>query len=110
MPLDAMTSFLIILVMALTTFATRIVPFLIFPKGKEVPKVVQYLGKVLTPAIIGMLVVYCLRNIVLVSYPYALPELIAAAAVVILHVWKRNNLISIGVGTVLYMILVQVVF
>jgi len=110
MPLNAMTSFLIILVMMLTTFATRIVPFLIFPKGKEVPKVIQYLGKVLTPAVIGMLVVYCLRNTVILSYPYALPELIAITVVVILHVWKRNNLISIGAGTVLYMILVQVVF
>ena len=63
MPLSAGTSFLIILLVALTTFATRVTPFLVFPKGKEIPKTIQYLGKVLTPAIIGMLVVYCLKNI-----------------------------------------------
>jgi branched-subunit amino acid transport protein AzlD len=98
------------LIVAVTTFATRVVPFLIFPKGKEIPDVVKYLGKVLTPAVIGMLVVYCLRSTPVRAYPHGLPELIASAVVVILHVWKRNNLLSIGVGTVLYMFLVQVVF
>ena len=61
MPISAAMSFLVILTVALTTFATRVVPFLIFPKGKEIPAVIQYLGKVLTPAVIGMLVVYCLK-------------------------------------------------
>jgi len=110
MPLDAKTSFLIILAMALTTFATRVIPFLLFPKGKEVPKTVQYLGTVLTPAVIGMLVVYCLKSTEVISYPYGIPELIAVTAVVVLHVWKRNNLLSIGCGTILYMIIIQVVF
>lgn len=110
MPLDAKTSFLIILAMALTTFATRVVPFLIFPKGREVPKTMQYLGKVLTPAVIGMLVVYCLRSTQVLVFPYGLPELIAVIVVVVLHVWKRNNLLSIGAGTVLYMILIQKIF
>lgn len=110
MPLSAGTSFLIILLVALTTFATRVAPFLIFPKGKEIPKTIQYLGKVLTPAIIGMLVVYCLRNTVILSAPHGIPELIAVVAVAVLHVWKRNNLLSIGVGTVLYMVLIQTVF
>jgi branched-subunit amino acid transport protein AzlD len=110
MPISAGVSLLIILIVAVTTFATRVVPFLIFPKGKEIPDVVKYLGKVLTPAVIGILVVYCLRSTPVRAYPHGLPELIASAVVVILHVWKRNNLLSIGVGTVLYMFLVQVVF
>lgn len=110
MPLSAGLSFLIILIVALSTFATRVVPFLLFPKGREVPKTVQYLGRVLTPAVIGMLVVYCLKTTPVRAYPHGIPELIACAVVVILHVWKRNNLLSIGVGTVLYMVLIQVVF
>ena len=110
MPLSAGMSFLIILVVAITTFATRVIPFLVFPKGKEIPKTIQYLGKVLTPAVIGMLVVYCLKNTTLTKTPFGIPELISVATVVILHVWKRNNLLSIGVGTVLYMVLIQVVF
>ncbi len=110
MPLNAKLSFLIIFVVALTTFATRVVPFLLFPKGRKVPGTVQYLGYVLTPAVIGMLVVYCLKSTPVRAYPHGIPELIACAAVVVLHVWKRNNLLSIGVGTVLYMALIQVVF
>jgi len=110
MPLSAEKSFLIILVVAITTFATRVIPFLVFPKGKEIPKVIQYLGKVLTPAVIGMLVVYCLKDTVVLKSPYGISELISVCVVAGLHIWKRNNLISIGVGTVLYMFLVQVVF
>ena len=110
MPVNAGTSFLIILVVALTTFSTRVIPFLVFPKGKEIPKTVQYLGKVLTPAVIGMLVVYCLKGTTPLAAPYGIPELISVTTVAVLHVWKRNNLLSIGVGTVLYMFLIQVVF
>ena len=71
---------------------------------------VHYPGRVLPPAVMGMLVVYCLRGIDVLHMLYGLPELIAVAAVILLHVWKRNNLLSIGAGTVLYMFLVQVVF
>ena len=110
MSLDAGKSILMILVVAGTTFATRVLPFLIFPKGKEIPKVIQYLGRVLTPAIIGMLVVYCLRNTKITGAPYVLPELISVMVVVFLHVWKKNTLLSIGAGTVLYMFLIQAVF
>ena len=110
MPLSAGMSFLIIVLVALTTFATRVTPFLIFPKGKEIPKTIQYLGKVLTPAIIGMLVVYCLKNTSVMTAPYGVPELISVTVVAVLHVWKRNNLLSIGAGTVLYMVLIQTVF
>ena len=110
MTLNVGQSLVMILVVAATTFATRAVPFLIFPKGKEIPKVVQYLGKVLTPAIIGMLVVYCLKNTKVLSDPFGIPELIAVGTVVLLHIWKRNNLLSIGAGTILYMFLIQAVF
>lgn len=110
MPVSAGISFLVILIVALTTFATRVTPFLVFPKGKEIPKTVQYLGKVLTPAVIGMLVVYCLKNTPVAEKPHGIPELIAVLTVAVLHVWKRNNLLSIGVGTVLYMFLIQSVF
>ncbi len=110
MPLSAGKSLLIIFVVAVTTFSTRVIPFLVFPKGKAIPKTVQYLGKVLTPAVIGMLVVYCLKDTQVIAAPHGIPELISVAVVAVLHVWKRNNLLSIGVGTVLYMILIQVVF
>lgn len=110
MPLSAGVSFLIIIVTGLTTFASRLIPFLVFPKGKEIPKTVQYLGKVLTPAVIGMLVVYCLKDTKILSAPFGIPELISVLVVALLHIWKRNNLLSIGVGTVLYMVLIQVVF
>ena len=110
MPVNASMSFLIILAVALTTFATRVVPFLIFPKGKEIPPVVQYLGKVLTPAVIGMLVVYCLKSTPVLEAPHGVPELIAVLVTAGLHVWKRNNLLSIGAGTVLYIVLIQLVF
>lgn len=110
MPVSASMSFLIILAVALTTFATRVVPFLIFPKGKEIPPVIQYLGKVLTPAVIGMLVVYCLKSTPVMTAPHGIPELIAVGVTAGLHVWKRNNLLSIGTGTVLYMVLIQFVF
>lgn len=110
MPVNATLSFLIILTVALTTFLTRVVPFLIFPKGKEIPPIVQYLGRVLTPAVIGMLVVYCLKSTTFLEAPYGMPEAIAVSVTAALHVWKRNNLLSIGSGTVLYMVLIQFVF
>ena len=110
MPLSVGMSLLIILAVALTTFATRVVPFLIFPRGKEILDVVQYLGRVLTPAVIGMLVVYCLKTTPVLSAPYGIPEAAAVLVTAALHVWKRNNLLSIGAGTVLYMFLVQAVF
>lgn len=110
MPVNAVTSLLIILAVAATTFVTRAIPFFIFPKGKAIPKTVEYLGRVLTPAVIGMLVVYCLRDTSVTAAPYGIPEAISVLAVVVFHVWKRNNLLSIGAGTLLYMFLVQAVF
>ena len=110
MPVSVGRSLLIILVVAVVIFATRLIPFLCFPKGKPLPPLIRYLGKVLPPAVIGMLIIYCLKSVQPLCYPYGIPELIAIAAVILLHVWKRNNLLSIGVGTVLYMVLVQTVF
>ncbi len=110
MSISAGRSVVIILAVAVTIFFTRLIPFLFFPKGKEVPPVIQYLGKVLPPAVIGMLVIYCLKGVSFASVSRFAPEFIAVAVVIVLHIWKRNNLLSIGVGTVLYMFLVQAVF
>lgn len=90
------------------TILLRFLPFLIF--RKKVPSYIVYLGKVLPPAIIGMLVIYCLRNTRVLSAPFGLPELISALIIVILHAWRRNSLLSILSGTLAYMLLVQVVF
>jgi Predicted branched-chain amino acid permeases (azaleucine resistance) len=89
---------------------TRFLPFLLFPEKKEAPKVVAYLSKVLPPAMMGLLMVYCLKGVSVTRAPYAIPELVAIAAIVILHKWKNNVLLSIGGGTVVYMLLVQIVF
>lgn len=100
----------LVAVMALVTAGLRFLPFLIFSEKRETPKLISYLGQVLPYAIMGMLVVYCLKGVTPLDYPYALPELIACAAVVLLHIWKRNTLLSIAGGTALYMLLVQMVF
>lgn len=110
MPLSAGMSLAIIVVVAGTTFFTRVFPFLLFPKGKKIPAIVQYLGRVLTPAVIGMLVVYCLKNTHILVKPHGVPEFVATLTVVMLHLWKRNIFLSIGVGTILYMFLIQSVF
>ncbi len=99
-----------IAIMAVVTFLTRALPFLLFGRGNRVPRVVLYLGKYLPPAVIAMLIVYCLRGVSFTLASGWVPSLIAAAAVVVLHLWKKNNLLSILGGTVLYMVLVQVVF
>ena len=108
--LDTASSLIMIAAIAIATFATRAASFLVFPKGKEIPPKVVFIGKVLPPAIIGMLVVYCLRSTSVLAYPYDIPELIAGLTVVILHLWKRNIFLSIGAGTILYMVLVQTIF
>ena len=99
-----------IILCALGTMLTRFLPFLVFNPKKPTPKYIQYLGSALPGAIFGMLVVYCLRGVDLFSAPHGLPELIACTAVVALHLWKKNTLLSIAAGTALYMVLVQVVF
>ena len=99
-----------IAVMAVVTFLTRALPFLLFDRGSSPPKLVLYLGRVLPPAIIAMLIIYCLKDLSFLSLGGWAPQLISVAAVVALHLWKHNNLLSIFGGTILYMALVQTVF
>ena len=99
-----------IAMVVLGTMITRFLPFLIFPAGKETPKYIQYVGKVLPAAVFGLLVIYCLRSVDLFSGNHGLPEALSIALVIALHVWKRQMLLSIAGGTVCYMLLVQLVF
>lgn len=107
--MTTMQSVTTIIIVVIGTMITRFLPFIIFPETKVPPKAIAYLGGVLPYAVIGLLVIYCLKDAVFAEY-HALPELIAIAAVIIVHKWKKNTLLSIGIGTVLYMVLVQKVF
>ena len=99
-----------IAVAAVCTFATRVAPFLLFNGKKQIPPIIRYLGATLPPAVIALLVVYCLKNVGWVTGTHGGPELLCIALTAVLHVWKHNNLLSIGVGTAAYMILIQTVF
>lgn len=101
---------LMVLVMAAVTAALRFLPFLVFGGMRETPPFVAFLGRVLPCAVIGMLVIFCFKNVSLLSSPFGAPEWIAGAVVVGLHVWRRNTLLSILAGTATYMLLVQLVF
>jgi branched-subunit amino acid transport protein AzlD len=109
-PLTGIETLIIILAVAAGAMLTRFLPFLLFPENKKPPEFVSYLGKTLPAAAMGLLVVYCLKNVSLAAAPYGIPELIGVAAVVLLHIWKGSALLSIGGGTVVYMLLVQLVF
>ena len=98
----------LIAVMALVTAALRFLPFLVF--RKHTPAYIVYLGRVLPAALIGMLVIYCLKDVRIASAPHGLPELLAGTAVVVLQAWKRNSLLSILAGTLIYMLLTRMVF
>jgi len=108
--MDKLHAVLLIAITALVTVGLRFLPFLIFREGKKTPALLTYLGKVLPFAIMGMLVVYCLKSICLTEAPYGIPELLGCTIVAGLHIWKRNTLLSIGLGTLAYMLLVQLVF
>ena len=99
-----------IAIVVLGTMLTRFLPFLLFPAGKPTPKYVRYLGKALPPAVFGMLVIYCLKNVSIFTGYHAIPEMLSISLVVALHLWKRQMLLSIAGGTVCYMLLVQLVF
>lgn len=99
-----------IAVIAAATMLTRFLPFLVFPAGKPTPKHIQYLSKVLPAAVFGMLVVYCLKDVSILSGNHGIPELISIAVVITIHLWKRQMLLSIGGGTACYMLLVQLFF
>lgn len=100
----------IIAVVAVCTLLIRAVPFLVFGGNRQVPKVIHYLGRYLPPAIMATLVVYCLRNINIISGTHGLPEIISVVLVAGLHIWKKNILLSVGLGTLCYMLLIQLVF
>ena len=88
----------------------RFLPFAVFGKNRKTPELISYLGQVLPYAIMGMLVVYCLKDVSLAAAPFGIPELIGCCVVTLLHIWKRSTLLSIGAGTVCYMLLVQFIF
>lgn len=92
------------------TMLTRFLPFLVFGGGKETPKYIQYLGKILPAAVFGLLVVYCLKDVSVLSGSHGIPEAISILVVVLLHLWKRQMLLSIAGGTVCYMLLTQLLF
>ena len=108
--MNKLNAVIMIAVIALVTAVLRFLPFLVFGENRKTPPLVTYLGQVLPYAIMGMLVVYCLKGVTLTSAPYGIPEAIGCACVAGLHIWKRNTLLSIGAGTVCYMLLVQFVF
>ncbi len=97
-------------VCALITAALRFIPFLVFGGKRKTPAFITYLGKVLPFAIMGMLVVFCLKNVSLTAYPHGIPELLGVITVAGLHIWKRNTLLSIIAGTVVYILLVNFIF
>lgn len=102
-------SVITILAVVLGTLVTRFLPFLTFPENKTPPPYITYLGSVLPYAVIGLLVIYCLKDAVFTSY-HGLPEAISILFLVMLHKWKKNTLLSIGAGTILYMFLIQSCF
>lgn len=101
---------LIIVVAAAVTALVRFLPFWLFARKGEPPKWVTYLGKVLPPAVMSVLIIYCLRNVNFLGGSHGIPELLCLGVAIGLHAWKGNVLLSIGGSTVLYMVLVQMVF
>lgn len=100
----------IIVAVALGTMATRFLPFLLFPEHKKIPEYIQFLGKALPAAMMGLLVVYCLKGVNLMTGSHGIPEFLSIGVIILLHRWKNNVLLSIGGGAIVYMLLVQAVF
>ena len=105
-----MDKIIAIIAMALVTYSIRLGPFVLFGGGKQTPEWVRYIGGVLPPAVMGMLIVYSLKHIEIFNISSSLPVLIAIAVTSLLHLWKRNNLLSILSGTAVYMFLIQRLF
>lgn len=110
MLLTPIQTFIIICMVTLGTIISRFLPFILFKDTKSNNSYISYLGQVLPYAAIGLLVVYCLKGVNFKSTTYWVPEAIAIICITVLHYWKGNTLLSIGVGTAIYMLLVQVVF
>ena len=109
MDINVSRSVVIIAICAACTFFERALPFLVF-RGREVPPIVRYLGKVLPMAIMATLVIYCIKDISFTALGTFLPYVVGIAVTSLVHLWKRNNLLSIALGTVAYMVMVQTVF
>ncbi len=107
MQLTAGQTLLMIVAVAAGCILTRFLPFWLFPEHKKVPSVVLFLGGALPPAMMGLLVVYCLKTVDVLAPPHGLPEMAALLCIVLLHTWKRNVLLSIGGGTAVFMVLVR---
>jgi branched-subunit amino acid transport protein AzlD len=107
---DYRHAMIVIAAMGLAVLATRIVPVLIFGRGEKVPDFILYLGRVVPYTAMGLLIVYCLRDMPVLEAPHGLPELISLAVVTVTYLWKRNTIMSVVIGTALYMFLVQSVF
>lgn len=103
-------SILIIAVITGLTYLARLFPYLLFGRGAKVPHMITYLGDVLPPAVMIVLIVYCLRNISIMAYPYGIPEGAAILLTIVLYLTTKNNLIAMVSGTILYMVLIQLVF
>lgn len=110
MPLSAKQTIIVVLVAAVCTFLTRVIPFVIFGGKKEVPKFIKYLGDILPMAIIGALIVYCLGDLTTGNITVIAPQIICVILTAVIHLWKRNTLLSISVGTITYMLLINFVF
>ena len=109
MTMTTTQSIITIIAVVLGTMVTRFLPFVIFPEGKNPPEYIRYLGTVLPYAVIGLLVVYCLKDVP-ASWTHGIPEAIAILFIILIHKWKKSTLLSIGSGTALYMVLVQTIF
>lgn len=110
MPMTLTQQIITIAMVVFGTMLTRFLPFLLFPAGKPTPPYVQYLGKFLPAAVFGLLIIYCLKDVSLLSGSHGIPEAISITLVILLHVWKRQMLLSIAGGTIFYMALVQYIF
>lgn len=110
MRLNTLESLAIVAAVALATQITRFLPFLLFSDGRKLPQIIEDLGRLLPPSMMALLVVYSLRSVDLLGGTHGIPEAIAVAVTAVLHLWKRNTLLSILAGTVCYMLLVQLVF
>ena len=102
--------FVIILIVAFATMITRFLPFIVFPANKETPSYIKYLGNVLPAAVLGLLVVYSLKDVSIFNEFHSLPEAISIAIILILHFFRMHMILSISAGTILYMFLVQIIF
>lgn len=110
MHLTPIQTIVTILAIAAGTMITRFLPFVLFPEKKEIPVYITYLENALPSAMMGLLVIYCLKGVSVLNTPFGIPELFSIIAIILLHKWKNNVLLSIGSGTIVYMILVQKIF